>query len=234
MRATAFRRAATLVVTGTSRLLMQGLNRVKLVDPHHLHAARRLQRPGHGLLTASNHVGLFDDPLLLACFAEPDWAQLRWVAADAVNFFGSPGMALFSSTGKAVPVVRGAGVDQPGMAFLAERLRQGDWVHVFPEGGRSRDAQGRLRRPLKTGLAYLVAAARPLLLTFHHRGMHDVLPIGARLPRVGNTVTVRFAAAVDTDAGLADQGSDAIMRHVETSLLALEAEAFAPEGPSDR
>ena len=219
------RQVASRLVAGTSRVVMQRLNRVRVLNAERLDEARRRQRPGHGLLTFSNHVSLFDDPLLLACFSGPEWVSLRWVAADAVNFFGTPLKALVFNAGKAVPVIRGAGLDQPGMHFMAERLRLGEWVHVFPEGGRSRLAAGRVQLPLKSGIAHLVREAQPLLLGFHHVGMHEVLPIGARLPRIGRTVTVRFGETIDTSLGLAEEPVPAIMDRIQVNLCALEAQA---------
>ncbi len=46
-----------------------------------------------------------------------------------------------------LPVERGKGMDQPGMRAAEQRLAAGDWVHIFPEGTRSRDgsSMGALR-----------------------------------------------------------------------------------------
>ncbi len=217
------------VAAAASRGLMQRLNKLEVFGRERLEQARRLQGPGHGLLTFANHAAMFDDPWLTACIGGHDWPSMRWVAVDAENFFGTPMKARLFNTGKAVPIVRGAGLDQPGMDFLIERLKAGDWVHVFPEGTRSREPDSRLRRPLKPGMAYLVERAQPLLLAFHHRGMHDVLPIGARFPRFGKRVTVRFGDVCDSSDGLARQSTQAITAWAETQLLALEAESFREE-----
>jgi monolysocardiolipin acyltransferase len=222
---------ASSAVAVASRVLMQGLNRVDVVGQASFDAARASQGPGRGLLTFSNHVGLFDDPWLLACFAGPEWSGLRWVTADALNFFDRPWKAALFSAGKAVPIVRGVGLEQFGMDFLAERLQAGEWVHIFPEGGRTREAEGRLRTPLKPGIAHLIRAARPVLLPFHHLGMHEVLPIGARVPRVGRTVTLRFGDARASSDGLADQDEARIMAWVEEQLLALEAQTLGSREP---
>ena len=37
-----------------------------------------------------------------------------------------------------LPVERGAGLSQFGMRVAQGRLAAGDWVHIFPEGTRSR------------------------------------------------------------------------------------------------
>jgi monolysocardiolipin acyltransferase len=218
---TAMRRVAAVGVAGASRILMQRLNRVEVAGQESIDEARSLQHPGRGLLTFSNHVGLFDDPWLLSCFSGPEWSSLRWVAADAINFFGTPLKATVFNAGKAVPVVRGAGIHQPGMTFLADRLRAGEWVHVFPEGGRSREPEGRFSRPLKGGMAQLVRDTQPMMLGFYHRGMHAIAPIGSWVPRIGKTVTVRFGEIRHSEAF--DLDPEVTMSWVEQELLRLEA-----------
>jgi len=226
-RETLGRKLTTFLVVGGCRLWMQALNRTHIEGVEHLDAGIR---KGRGLLTVSNHVALFDDPLLTSCLIGPDWTRARWIAADAHNFFGSTLKATVFNAGKCVPVVRGAGTDQPGMTFLAERLAMGDWVHVFPEGGRTRDPDARLRQPLKRGLAQLIQVARPWVLVFHHQGMRQVQPIGARLPRIGRRVQVRLTAPVDSDLELADHTEEDITKWATERLLELERHARG-DGP---
>jgi monolysocardiolipin acyltransferase len=214
------RRAVTASVVWASRWWMQRRNHVDTTGAEALPLA--LAR-GRGVLTFSNHVSLFDDPLLTSCIAGGAWEDVRWIGADAQNFFGDRWRARLFAAGKCVPIERGAGLDQPGMHFLAERLSAGDWVHLFPEGGRSRDP-GRLQLPLKAGLGALVRDARPLLLPFVHRGMHEVLPIGARVPRQGHAVRLRFGPLTDSDEGLADQTLEDITTWATDTLVRLFAD----------
>lgn len=76
-------------------------------------------------------MSLFDAPLIVANLVSPRYEALRWVGADAINFFGSRVKSWLFTAGKCVPVVRGTGLDQPGFRFLVDRLKQGDWVHIF-------------------------------------------------------------------------------------------------------
>jgi monolysocardiolipin acyltransferase len=189
--------AIARVVVGTSRFIMQRMNKIEVERRERLDAA--MEREGRGLLTTSNHVSLFDDPMLIANFVRGPYKSYRWVSADALNFFGSAPKAWLFTAGKSVPIVRGQGLEQEGMHFLRDRLLAGDWVHVFGEGGRTRDTEARLAETLKPGLGWLIAEAHPLVLPFYHTGMQHVLPVGAVRPRRGHTVRILFGEAVDYD-----------------------------------
>ena len=186
------------IVIGASRFVMARMNRLE-VDG--IERFRSLQdRGGRGLLTYSNHASLFDDPLIVANLVSPRYEAIRWVGADAVNFFGNRAKSWLFTAGKCVPIIRDTGLDQPGLRFLAYRLKEGDWVHIFPEGTRTRDSRGRLGDACKPGIGLIIEQAKPLTLPFYHTGMQDVLPVGAIVPRRGNTVRVLFGQATDCDA----------------------------------
>ena len=187
-------------VVQLSRFVMRGLNSVDFEGRDRWDALfEEGARDGRGLLSMSNHTSLFDDPLLISNLGTTRYAEVRWIAADHYNFFRSALLGWIYSAGKCVPIIRGAGLDQPGFHFLEERLKAGEWVHIFPEGGRSRREAGRLQLPFKGGIAQLIAAAEPVIMPFYHVGMHSLLPIGARLPRVGRRVRVLFGEAEVAD-----------------------------------
>ena len=194
-------------VASSSKLLMKGLNRVQIEGQERLE--RALARPSRGLLTFSNHVSLFDDPWLLSCIAPISYDTGRWIPADAMNFFSTPLLGRIFSCGKCVPIVRGAGLDQPGFHFLIERLKANEWVHIFPEGGRTRDPESRLRHPFKTGIGRLIEESRCWLLPFYHQGMESILPIGGRFPRIGKRVLIHIGELYEADEGFLQQQAEA-------------------------
>ncbi len=192
---------AALVILG-SKAIMGRLNTLTIEGRERLDALS--DRDGRGLLTFSNHVSMFDDPLLTANFTSGRYGDIRWVASDAINFFGSWWKAWVFTAGKCVPVVRGAGMGQDGFYFLRGRLADGAWVHIFPEGGRTRDAQALMRTPFKSGIGRLIDEGHPIALPFYHYGMQDVLPVGSVRPRAGNRVTLRFGEATVCDEAFVD------------------------------
>jgi monolysocardiolipin acyltransferase len=185
------------IVITTSCLIMTRLNRLTIEGRERFDAA--MERGSRGLLTYSNHVSLFDDPLLVANIVSGPYSRVRWVGADAVNFFGNRFKAWLFTAGRSVPIMRGTRLDQPGVDFLRDRLIEGDWVHLLPEGGRTRDPEALLISSFKAGIGMLIAETKPLALPFYHYGMHSVLPVGAVRPRVGQNVRMVFGDVIDCD-----------------------------------
>ncbi len=206
---TRIHRALAWLVIRWSQRVMRRHNQLSIDGLERLTALQ--DRGDRGLLTFSNHVSRLDDPLLVSSFglAELPYERMRWVSADALKLFGGRIRAFIFSAGKCVPTVRGGGLDQPALRFLSERLRAGDWVHIFPEGGANRDPRPRLRYPFKAGLGRLVDEARPLALPFFHLGMERVAPHG-QSPRRGHHARVLFGEPADL--------GDAFVARLEASI----------------
>jgi monolysocardiolipin acyltransferase len=177
-----------------SQFTMKFLNQTKMNGLENLYYAREKNRP---LITFSNHVSIFDDPFITACFGT-QIARDRYIGADAQNFFSKKLTGLFFSQGKCIPIVRGAGFNQPGFHYLKEKLQNNQWVHIFPEGGRTRAPGSGLKMPFTQGLAYLILHSKPLILPFIHSGMEKILPVGGRFPRIGKKATVTFGKTFDS------------------------------------
>ena len=206
-------RTMRFICTNLSKFVLTKMNSLEIQGVEKFEALK--ERGSRGLLTFSNHTGLFDDPMLPSTFPLGSYDEIRWVATDALNFFSTRLTAFVFSGGKGVPVVRGAGFNQPGFAFLRDRLEEGHWVHIFPEGGRTRREDGLLSKEFKPGVGRLIAETNPIGLPFYHYGMQDVLPIGAKVPRWGKKVRLMFGDAIDFNKELVGQiaGSDEANQH---------------------
>jgi len=156
-------------------------------------------RDGKGMLTVSNHTHYLDDPMVIvplfgsAYLDVPKslygnttfFDNLRWIPAEKRNFFFHRNPRLrtifrdFFGRGKVVPVLRGQGIEQEAFQRLTAKLKEGDWVHTFGEGMRSR-TYGELE-PFKPGVGYLVKKAPDtIVLPFGHDGMQKVSPFGCK------------------------------------------------------
>ncbi len=110
--------------------------------------------------------------------------ELLWIP-----FFGW-GLALMSPI--AIDRSRGVAALRAIARRGRERLEQGFWVVVFPEGTRVRPGE---RRPYQLGGAWLAAAAgAPVVPVAHNAGL--VWPRNAFVKRPG-TVTVRIGPTID-------------------------------------
>jgi 1-acyl-sn-glycerol-3-phosphate acyltransferase len=97
-----------------------------------------LHRPlGQGLITVCNHTSTLDDPLLVSCLAGPNFPynRHRWgICSRELGFEKGSLVSSFLGAGRALPVVRGAGIYQLSMERLRQLLTKGEWIHIFPEG----------------------------------------------------------------------------------------------------
>ena len=141
-------------------------------------------------LIVANHAS-FLDPIVLgsACprrihfivlQSMYDWWRLRWF------YWGM----------QTIPVRADEG-DPRAVKQALSRLRRGDLVGIFPEGGRSRDG---VLHPPKPGAALLAAASGVPVIPAHIHGARDAWRPGSRFPVPGR-VRVRFGEAVRFESG---------------------------------
>ena len=183
---------------------------VELLEIERLHAAinNHVRDGGRGLLSVSNHASTFDDPGLMCAGVLPAEAfytprKMRWnFCAEKVCFSKGALLAAFFGAGKALPISRKGGLQQPVLKTTARMLASGLHVHIYPEGrvwqerAHARDEHGRWSTANGKRFGKPLAKLGPL-----HRG-------------VGNL----FASAVDARLG-------------EARRVAAEAEAEAARGP---
>ena len=190
------------------RIFMNTYGQYDIVNDEHYHhflelaLGGRILREGEkrqGLITVSNHRSLFDDPGVVSCLL-PLWVGIqprynRWgICAQEYCFSDKlPSIVKgYIGAGQVLPIRRGCGIDQALFKDFAKFLANGEWCHVFPEGGiwQGNELGGRGRghtvvdstkinkSKLKWGVGKLIAHApvRPRVIPFAHHGMDILLP----------------------------------------------------------
>ncbi|KAJ4775851.1 Phospholipid/glycerol acyltransferase family protein [Rhynchospora pubera] len=186
---------AVPVLGNACHVFMHGLNYVHVYGIEKLHDALLHRPQAKPLITASNHVAAIDDPFVIASLLPPSVMlnanNLRWTLCATDRCFKNPAMSAFFRSVKVLPVSRGHGIYQKGMDMALSKLNKGGWVHIFPEGSRSRDG-GKTIGPAKRGVGRLVMDAdnMPIVLPFVHSGMQDIMPVGTKFPNIGKKVIV--------------------------------------------
>ncbi|CAI9110378.1 OLC1v1010387C2 [Oldenlandia corymbosa var. corymbosa] len=109
-------------------------------------------------------------------FPATDPSLGRWVLAAEDICFKNPVFSYLFRLGKCIPVTRGGGIYQEHMNEALDRLRDGAWLHTFPEGKVCQEVTA-IRR-LKWGTASLIVRApvTPIVLPIVHHGFEKVMP----------------------------------------------------------
>ena len=132
----------------------------------------RVPRRG-GFLLASNHLSYLDPPLLGAACPR----RLSFMAQ--VKLFDHPWLGAFMRGVHVIPLQRGEG-DVAAIREAVRRLRRGESVAIFPEGGRQ--FSGTLGTA-KGGVGLLADAARVPIIPVLVHGTFDALPPGSHRVR---------------------------------------------------
>jgi 1-acyl-sn-glycerol-3-phosphate acyltransferase len=121
-------------------------------------------------IVASNHVSFLDPPVIGAA------CPRRLCFMARADLYQRPMLAMFLRAVRAIPVARGE-ADFRAIREALRRLRRGESLGIFPEGGRQRLGQlGRARR----GVGLLAVSARVPIVPAIVRGTFEALPIDAQ------------------------------------------------------
>ncbi|XP_024391263.1 uncharacterized protein [Physcomitrium patens] len=191
-------------VGGVCHVWMHGLNITEVYGAEKLHKVINNRPGGQSLITVCNHVASMDDPLVMAALLPPRLflqpKSLRWTLCATDRCFTNAAFSAFFHSVKVLPLKRGAGLQQEGIDIALSKLKRGDWVHIFPEGSRSRDG-GKTIGTVRRGIGRLVTDVErtPLVVPFVHVGMQDLMPIGSKFPAVKKKVSVLIGDPIDLD-----------------------------------
>jgi len=185
---------------------------IRLLFPVQLHGREVVRRLRPPVLVVSNHQSLIDSyfvclllGLVPRALREP--RLLPFHTPEERNFMAGPLARALHLALRCVPLRRGEGLHQPGLEQVIELLRRGNLAYMFPEGTRSRDGEIGRATP---GVGRVVVRSGCAVLPVRIWGMQQVLPIGARWPRLRQPVRIRagepippevFAALPDTPRG---------------------------------
>ena len=167
-----------------SKVFIKRLNEMKVVNKEILERAILDRRRNVPLITISNHTSCMDDPLMfgdipfrLVPLLKGDTRTTRWLLGARELCFTKLWHSVFFSWTGVVPTVRGYGVYQKSVNFCLNKLRDGGWVHIFPEGGVNLNPLQETLR-LKWGVGRLVSEClpSPLVVPIWHVGMEEILP----------------------------------------------------------
>lgn len=166
--------------------------------------------PTHGgVIIASNHISLFDPPVIGTSFMRP----LHFMAKE--ELFAAPMVRWFLNKLNAFPVRRGM-ADRTAIRHALTLLEKGEILGLFPEGTRSKT--GELGKP-EAGLAMIALKAGVPIIPTAIIGTNKVFKNGFLLPRFiikfGSPITVHHEKA---DKETMENLSNRIMQEISQLL----------------
>jgi 1-acyl-sn-glycerol-3-phosphate acyltransferase len=165
-----------------------------------------------GVIVASNHLSIADPPLICLAIWRAAGRRVRYMAkAEAMETpIMGPALRAYGGFG-----VRRGQADREAYRMSRAVLEAGDWLGLAPEGTRSRN--GALGEPM-SGVSLLAVRSGAQVLPVGIAGSERTWPIGARRPRFGTTVTIRFGPPLDLHQAGREAGSEAMMQALAAVL----------------
>ncbi|KAI8343290.1 acyltransferase-domain-containing protein [Chlamydoabsidia padenii] len=169
-------RAGSTLVIGSiglvSKFLLTCLESTKVYHMDRFLSILQDDQRQRGLITVSNHLSVWDDPVLWGVFPMKtllDIDKMRWVLGAADICYTTLFKATFFSMGQAIPTIRGGGIYQPAMDFAINKLNHAGWIHVFPEG---KVNQTPMMLRFKWGVGRLIMDSDPcpIVIPIWHQG----------------------------------------------------------------
>lgn len=226
----------TLITVGMfSKFVICVLNKTNCYNAKSLQDALHDKPKGVPVITISNHLSCFDDPGIWGAlnFRTLLSRKMRWSLAAHDICFTNHYHSYFFMLGQCIPVVRGNGVYQGAMDFCIERLKLGEWVHIFPEG-RVNTEKEYIRFKWGVGRLIYESPITPIVIPIWHIGMEDILPNERPyIFRIGKLLTMNFGNPIDLSSLLVKLRSDnvspeaarkAITDKLQEELLSLKPE----------
>jgi 1-acyl-sn-glycerol-3-phosphate acyltransferase len=140
---------------------------------------------------ASNHTTMFDSGFIdCAIFFSKgifSYKYLPYHTPEYGNFYRNIFFSWYMDRVKCIPVERGKGIDQFSQKLVTQKLKEGNVVHIFPEGTRSRTGE---LLPGKAGVGKRIYESRVKVIPCYHEGMRELLPVGTHVPKTGKKIRV--------------------------------------------
>ncbi|MBI2569311.1 MAG: 1-acyl-sn-glycerol-3-phosphate acyltransferase [Candidatus Schekmanbacteria bacterium] len=202
------------------------LNHVEVQGREHIPSRNRV-------IVLANHVSMIDS-FAIGVAAYYPRAMVRpslfpWHPAALENFFQGRLLAVLSTLWRCIPVRRGER-DFGALTAMTERLQEGTML-LFPEGTRTRSGRLGMGRP---GVGKLLHDVQPIVIPAAHTGMEEILPVGARFPRIGKRARIAFGAPIDLseyyELPAGKDTSQLIVNRVMAEIAVLRGALLTPSG----
>lgn len=167
--------------------------------------------PTGPVIVAANHQSFLDSIFI------PVGLKRRMVYLAKAEYFESwKTRWLYSELGMIPLPRRSKGRAEAALQTAVEVLHEGWALGVYPEGTRSPD--GRVYRG-RTGIGRLAHRSRAPVVPVGISGSKEIMPKGARFPRLTGKVAVRYGEPMTFDKYLAQPETPAIVRAITQDIM---------------